>query len=153
MVTYCGLDCGKCEWKANCKGCIETEGRPLGGKICPLAECCIQNGHPTCADCEGVCALKNRLIDEFNALQIEGMPKVEQLYALGGTIVNMAYPLPGGGTAKFWDDSAIYLGAQLEKTGSERCFGLAADARYLLVCEYGANGADPEIVLFKRRKA
>ena len=151
MVSYCGLDCDKCEWKANCKGCTETEGKPFGGGICPIAECCSRNEQHSCSDCGGICALKNRLIDEFNSLQIEGMPKIEQLYALAGSIVNLAYPLPGGGTAKFWDDNSIYLGGQVHKVGSERCFGLAADHKYLLVCEYGDNGADPEIVVFKRR--
>lgn len=29
--------------------------------------------------------------------------------------------------------------------------GLTADENYLLVCEYGENGADAEIVIFKRR--
>ena len=42
-------------------------------------------------------AFKRQLIDEINALHIEGMPKVEKLNALVGQYVNLAYPLPGGG--------------------------------------------------------
>lgn len=34
---------------------------------------------------------------------------------------------------------------------SSRCYGLTADENYLLVCEYGDNGANPEIVIFKKR--
>ena len=28
---------------------------------------------------------------------------------------------------------------------------VVADEKFILVCEYGCNGADPEIVLYKRR--
>ena len=40
---------------------------------------------------------------------------------------------------------------QVEIPGSDRCDGIAADDTYLLVCEYGCEGADPQIVLYKRR--
>ena len=40
---------------------------------------------------------------------------------------------------------------KLKKQDSERCFGVVADETFILVCEYGCNGADPEIVLYKRR--
>lgn len=49
------------------------------------------------------------------------------------------------------DDTKVYLGYQVEKQGSDRCYGLVADQQYLLVCEYGCNGADAEIVVYKRR--
>ena len=52
---------------------------------------------------------------------------------------------------KLLDDKKIYLGYQLEKINEDRCYGLAADEKYLLVCEYGCNGADPEIIVFKKR--
>ena len=39
---------------------------------------------------------------------------------------------------------------QVEKANSDRCFGLAADNDYLLVCEYGCNGANPEIIVYKK---
>jgi len=150
MFPYCGIDCDKCEWRENCKGCAETSGKPFGGGICPQAECCIKKEQKSCSECAD-CKLKNDLIAEFNGLKIDGMPEIRELYMLGGSIVNMAYPLPGGETAKFWNDSNIYFGNQVEKTGSERCFGLAADVNYLMVSEYGENGADPQIVIFKKR--
>ena len=58
--------------------------------------------------------------------------------------------LPGGQSVKFRDDRNIYLGTQLPK-GSGRYYGLTADDAYLLVCEYGENGAEPRVVVFKRR--
>ena len=57
---------------------------------------------------------KAQLIDEINALGIEGMPKLEKLNALVGSFVNLEYRLPNGSIAKFLDDEKTYLGNQLE---------------------------------------
>ena len=32
MKTICGIDCRECTHKDNCKGCVETNGHPLGGE-------------------------------------------------------------------------------------------------------------------------
>ena len=32
MKTICGIDCTGCGFKAGCKGCMETNGAPLGGE-------------------------------------------------------------------------------------------------------------------------
>lgn len=93
---------------------------------------------------------KVQLIDELNALNIKGMPKVEKLNALVGACVNLAYPMPDGSSVKFLDDNATYLGNQLEGTDG-RCFGVLANADFLLVSTYGENGSDPELVLYKKR--
>ncbi len=96
--------------------------------------------------------LKKQLIDEFNALHIEGMPKVEKLNALVGSYVNLEYRLPNGRMVKFLDDNATYLGNQLEcEFGGDRCFGILANMDFLLVCTYGCGGSDPELVLYKKR--
>lgn len=91
------------------------------------------------------------MIDEFNALGIQGL-KVEDLNLLNGRYINLEYTFASGQTAKLLKDSNIYWGNQIEIPGSSRCYGLAADNKYLLVCEYGCNGAEPEIVVYKRRK-
>ncbi|MBR7091743.1 MAG: helix-turn-helix domain-containing protein [Clostridia bacterium] len=97
-------------------------------------------------------AFKKQLTDEINALAVEGMPKVEKLNALVGGYVNLAYRLPGGATVKFLDDKATYLGTQLEpEYGDGRCFGVLANMDFILVCTYGAQGADPELLLYKKR--
>ena len=93
--------------------------------------------------------LKAELIAQFNALDIPGMGEVKELYPLEGAFINLEYRLPGG-PAKFWDDRKTYLGAQLERDGSCRCYGLAADETHLLVCEYGEGGSAPEVLLYKR---
>ena len=150
-ASICGLDCGGCSFKENCGGCVATGGKPFGGD-CMVAKCCGGGKTEGCGDfSKNVCALKRKLIAEFNALGIPDMPRVTDLYALVGGFVNLEYTLPGGQRVKFWDDKCIYLGNQLEKLGTDCCYGLTADENYLLVCEYGENGADPGIVVFRKR--
>ena len=97
-------------------------------------------------------ALKKKLIEEINALRIEGMPRLEKLNALVGGYVNLAYPLPGGASVKFLDDGTTYLGNQLQSEGNaERCFGVLANADFILICTYGKDGADPELLLYRKR--
>jgi len=100
----------------------------------------------------GFAAFKQQIMDEFNALQIDGMPRVESLNALTGSYINLTYRLPNGTYAKFLNDDTTYLGNQLEcEFGGERCFGIAANMEFLLVCTYGENGTDPELVVYKKR--
>ena len=95
---------------------------------------------------------KKQLTDEINALHIEGMPKVEKLNALVGRFVNLEYRLPGGQKVKFLDDGTTYLGTQLEpEFGGDRCFGVLAGMDFILVSTYGKDGADPELVIYKKR--
>lgn len=151
MKTKCGLDCSECGCK-ECGGCTETGGRPFGG-TCMIALCCDEKGCENCGrSFEAPCRLKEELIAEFNALGIEDMEEITDLYALNGAFVNLAYTLPGGQEIRFWDDGRVYLGNQVHKKGSDRCYGLTADESYLLVCEYGEGGSDAEIVVYRRRK-
>ena len=95
---------------------------------------------------------KRQLIDEINALHVEGMPKVEKLNALVGSYVNLEYRLPNGRMVKFLDDETTYLGTQLKSEfGGDRCFGVLAGTDFILISTYGAKGADPELVLYQKR--
>lgn len=97
-------------------------------------------------------AFKQKLIGEINDLHIEGMPKIEKLNALVGSYVNLPYRLPNGNTVKFLNDNTTYLGNQLAcEFGGDRCFGVLAGMDFLLVATYGADGADPELVIYKKR--
>lgn len=97
-------------------------------------------------------AFKKQLVQEINALAIEGMPKVKSLSALVGQFVNLEYLLPGGEKAKFLNDQTTYLGTQLEcEFGGGRCFGVLANMDFILVCTYAVGGEDPELVLYKKR--
>ena len=95
---------------------------------------------------------KSQLIEEINALHIEGMPKVETLNALVGSFVNLTYRLPNGAQVQFLDDNTTYLGTQLESEfGTQRCFGVLANMDFILICTYEAQGDNPELVLYKKR--
>ena len=95
---------------------------------------------------------KKQLIDEFNALNIDGLPLIDNLNVLSGSFVNLEYVLPNGESIKFLNDEATYLGNQLECLfGGDRCFGIVANMDFLLVCTYEANGKNPELVLYKKR--
>lgn len=142
MKSICGIDCAKCELSNTCNGCSATEGHPFGAE-CLVAQCCKK----------GVSALnefKEKLLVAFNALYIQDMEEVTELHALKGSYGNIEYALPNGQIVKFWDDNKIYLGNQLHKEGSDRCYGIIADEKYLMVSEYSDYGANAEIIVFKR---
>lgn len=151
MASICGIDCSACDLKEKCAGCTASNGKPFGGK-CIIAVCCKSKGGSNCnSRCDSKCDMKKQLIAEFNALNIPDMAEVDCLYSLRGSFINLEYTLPDGQSIKLLDDKKIYLGNQIEKAGSDRCYGLAADENYLLVCEYGCGGSDAEIVIYKRR--
>ena len=53
---------------------------------------------------------------------------------------------------KYLDDNATYLGNQLEcEFGGDRCFGIAANMEFILICTYEENGENPELVVYKNR--
>lgn len=145
--SICGANCAECPSKESCRGCAETNGCPFG-KECFIAKYILTGGT------ENYTAFKKGLIDEINALDIEGMEKVTELYPLVGTFVNLEYPLPNGGTVKFLTDDETYLGTQVKNLFDESgktCFGVIARESFILICEYGENCTDPEIVVFKKR--
>jgi len=136
--SICGADCTNCQWNATCNGCFDEK--------CFIARYIKTGGKEKYEE------FKMNLIGEFNGLAIPGMPKINELYPLVGNFVNLEYSLPSGQKVKFLDDNSMYLGNQVEcKFGVSRCYGLLADEHFLLVCEYGENGADPEIVIYMRR--
>lgn len=144
MNTICGVSCRECNMKDYCKGCTETNGHPFGGE-CVIAECYKKGGETY------FITYKEQLLKEFNHLGISGMRTVTDLCPLSGAYVNLEYTLPNGSKIKLLEDKNIYLGYQIEKENSDRCYGLVADHEYLLVCEYGCNGCDPEIIVYKKR--
>ncbi len=95
---------------------------------------------------------KAQIIREFNGLNIDGFPMVESLNVLDGAYINLEYTLPSGEKVKFLDDNASYLGNRLEcEFGGDRCFGIAANMDFLLVCTSEENGKNPELVIYKKR--
>ena len=150
MKSLCGADCDNCGYgkSNNCKGCVATNGCPFG-KQCFIAKYILTGG------LENYEIFKSRLINEINDLHIEGMPKIDSLNPLNGSFVNLAYPMPNGKNIKLLDDNDFYLGNQVECEFNDgeiiRCFGIVANMNFILVSEYGANGDNPELIIYKRR--
>lgn len=150
MKAVCGANCDECELFKNskCNGCKNTNGCPFGKK-CWIAKYIELGGK------ENFDVLKKDLINEFNSLNIPGMPKVNELYPLIGEFVNLEYQLPNNKKIKLLNDNETYLGMQLECEFNDdeykKCFGLLANMNFLLVCEYGENGVNPELLVYKKR--
>ena len=150
MKSICGANCEECELFKNnkCEGCKETNGCPFGKKcwIAKYIEVSNENQYKE---------MKQQLIEEFNSLKIDGMPKIKELYPLHGAFVNLEYPLPNGNKVKLLNDNEAYLGNQVECIFNDeeikKCFGLLANMYFILVCEYGENGTNPEIIIYKKR--
>ncbi len=145
--SICGANCAECPFNESCRGCAETDGCPYG-KQCFIAKYILTGG------IEAWKEFKNGLVDEINALNIDGMEKVTELYPLVGNFVNLEYLLPSGGTVKFLKDEEMYLGAQVKNLfddSGKTCFGVIAREGFILICTYGENGSDPELVVYKRR--
>lgn len=140
--SLCGIDCTKCELNSTCNGCAKTLGKPFGSEC--IVALSLKGGE------NALCKLKKDLIAAFNVLGIQDMEEVTELNALKGSFINIEYALPNRQTLKFWDDNKIYLGNQLHKKDSDRCYGIVADEKYFMVSEYSGYGSDAEIIVFKR---
>ena len=149
MSSICGAECEGCGFgkNSNCKGCKETNGCPFG-KQCFIAKYILTGGK------EHYEQFKETLIKEINTINIPGMPKINELYPLNGSFVNLSYPMPNGNPLKLLDDSDIYLGTQVECEFNDgdliRCFGIVANMNFILISEYGPNGTDPELLIYKK---
>lgn len=95
--------------------------------------------------------LKQKFIDEVNALNIPDMPVIDNLFVLQGSFINLEYKM-NGNTFSILDKEKSYWGTQVEKLNSNgRCYGIACDEKYILISEYGKEGSDAEVVMLKRR--
>lgn len=150
MNALCGADCQHCGYGQNngCRGCEASNG-------CPFGKPCFIAGYIKAGGKDQFARLKSQLADELNALNIPGLPEIKQLYPINGAFVNLEYPLPGGQSVKLLNDKDIYLANQVECEFNDgeiiRWYGLVANMDFLLVSEYGPNGTDPELILFKKR--
>lgn len=148
--SICGADCAACGFgkNNNCKGCAKSCG-------CPFEKQCFVYKYIKTGGMKNYELFKKQLIDEFNSLNIPGVPTVNELYAINGSYVNLAYPMPNGHELKLLDDKEIYLCNQVECEFNDgelvKCFGLVAGMDFLLVAEYGENCVNPELVAYKKR--
>ena len=148
MEGLCGTDCSTCKLFNNkCNGCINMKGCPFGKK-------CFIYKYIEIGGKENYELFKNKLIEEINSLNIDGMGKVSDLYPLNGAFVNLEYTLPNNKKIKYLDDNEIYLGNEIKYELSDdfkKCFGIICNSSFILVSEYEENGINPEIIIYKKR--
>ena len=150
MKSICKADCENCGYGKNngCKGCQSTGGCPFG-KQCFIASYILKGSK------ENYEIFVKKLIDEINAMDIAGMPKINELFPINGAFINLEYTLMNNHKVKFLNDDEIYLSNQVEccfdDESSIRCIGIAANMNAILISEYGPNGIDPEIIVYKKR--
>lgn len=145
MNTYCGANCEGCPFGKDCRGCMETCGSPFGGR-CIAAEYIKVGGQAAYRE------FKQKLLGEVNALLAsQGIGAIGDLFELVGNYVNLEYTMPSGEKVKLLNDKNIYLGAQIELPDMERCCGVVADTGFILLCSYGENGSEPELIVYQKR--
>lgn len=145
MHGLCGADCGSCAAREDCHGCRETCGSPFGGR-CVAAEWIRIGGVASYQ------TFRAELLDDVNRLLREnGIPEADALYELHGKDVNLSYLLPSGEAVRFLDDRNIYLGTQISFADLGICYGVVADAGFILICSYSVDGSLPELVAYRRR--
>lgn len=150
MKSICGADCNNCGFgkNNNCRGCAQSKG-------CPFGKQCFVYKYISGGGADNFALFKKQLTDELNSLNVPGMPKIDELYPINGSYVNLEYPLPNGKTVKLLDDNDIYIGNQVECEFNDgelnKCFGVVAGMDFLLVSEYGENCSSPEIIVYRKR--
>ncbi len=150
MKSICGTDCSKCDYYKNdkCQGCNKTKGCPFGKK-CFIAKYIEVGG------IDNYLLFKKKLIDEINALEIEGLSIIDELYPLNGELVNLEYRLPNKNKMKYLNDNEIYLGTQVESQFNDdkikKCYGIVGNMNFILVSEYEEEGKNPELIIYKKR--
>ena len=148
MESVCGVNCNECSMNTKCNGCVNTNGCPFGKK-------CFIARYLEIGGIESLNEFKNQLISEVNSIDIIGMPKITDLNSLIGSFINLEYQLPNGNKVKLLDDNEIYFGNQVEcefnDDSTKKCFGIVANASFILVCEYEEDGHNPELLVYKKR--
>ena len=95
---------------------------------------------------------KSKLVSEINFyLKAEKIPEISELFEIPGEYINLKYPLESGEKTAFLRNDTVYLGNQIEFADLGVCFGVESFAGFILICSYGRNGSDPELILYKRR--
>lgn len=134
-------NCKECPSFKECGGCEKCNAMPFDSKErCICARLIDEKGF------EGYQETFKRIIDTINGLSIEGL-HVDDMNILPGSLLNLEYPLPNGGTVKFLNDDKTYFANQIE-TGEERCYGVVSDGSFLLVATYGCEGKDPKLEIY-----
>ena len=92
--------------------------------------------------------IKAKIIDRLHNSGIEELKSVVSLNELRGDYINLECKWPNGAVGKILDDGKKYYAIQVERSGSDRCFGVEADEKQIAVFSYGCEGRDAELVMW-----
>ena len=92
--------------------------------------------------------MQEKIINRLHSLGIEELKSVVSLHELDGDYINLECRLPNGTTGKILDDNKKYYAIQVERLGSETCYGIAADENQIAIFSYGCDGRDAELVMW-----
>jgi len=132
--------CEKCEAYKDCGGCEKCNGCPFG-KPCVLATIIKENGLDYSKQVEKI------IIEEVNNLNIPEL-HIDSLNVLPGAYVNLEYKTDNG-VVKFLDDKKTYFANQVERKNNDRCYGIVSNGKFIIVAEYGENGSEPKLIIYK----
>ena len=92
--------------------------------------------------------MQEKIIQRLHELGIPELKSITTLHELDGDYINLECILPNGKTGKLLDNNKKYLAAQVERTGNDKCYGIAADEKQIAVYLYSDNGENAELVLW-----
>lgn len=72
------------------------------------------------------------------------------LNLMDGNYLNIECTLPNGDKTKILDNDTQYYAKQIDIEGSDKCYGVAANEKFIAVYKYGCNGENAELVLWKK---
>lgn len=100
--------------------------------------------------CRQTIMIQTKIINRLHSSGIEELKSVVSLNELDGYYINLECRWPNGAIGKILDDKKKYYGIQLERPGSDKCYGIAADENQIAVFTYGCGGSDAELVMWLR---
>ena len=96
---------------------------------------------------------KNNLIKEINELNIEGLPIIEDLDIIEGSLLNNEYLL-NNNKIKLLNDNETYLSKQVEcifnNDDLKSYFSIISNPSFILITEY-QDKSNQEIIIYKKR--
>ena len=93
--------------------------------------------------------MQEKILIEIGKIGIQEFEQLKSLNLLDGSYLNLEIELPNGVKAKLLDDNKKYYANQIDIAGSDKCYGVAADEKFIVVYKYGCEGKDAELIMIK----
>lgn len=94
--------------------------------------------------------IKEKLLAEIKGLGIKEFDSFKTLNLLDGNYLNLEVELPSGKKVRLLDNNKQYYANQIDIEGSDKCYGVAADEKFIVVYKYGCGGKNAELIQIKK---